>query len=357
MADVYKRLAQRLDQFPNGFPATENGVELKILKKIFSPEEAQFHLKLENGLHTAEEVAEKLDMPPEEARQTLDIMAEKGQIGSFKTGGRQKYMAVPFVIGIYEFQLKHIDKEMAEMFEEYFPHLFKKVGDITPALARVIPVNKTVEAEHQILTHENLKEMIENSKSFTVRDCICRKEQGLLDNPCSHSHETCLGLSPEENAFDYFNYAGRIISKEEALDVLELASKEGLISCTYNVQKGHSFICNCCSCCCGLLKGMLEYQAPNVIASSNFLAHVDEELCTGCSICADQRCPAAAFEEVDGIFQVIPERCIGCGVCVVTCPTQAISMLRKDEKDQDRPPANIVKWSVKRAISRKRAEG
>ena len=356
MADVYKKLAQRLDEFPNGFPATESGVELKILKKIFSPAEAEFHLKLENGLHTAEEVAEKLDLPVEETRTTLDSMAEKGQIGSFKTGGRQKYMAVPFVIGIYEFQLKHIDKEMAELFEEYFPHLFQKVGDIKPQLARVVPVNKTVAADHQILTHEDLRQMIENAKSFTLRDCICRKEQELLNNPCSHSKETCLGLSPEENAFDYFNYAGEIISKEKALEVLQLASDEGLVSCTYNVQKGHSFICNCCPCCCGLLKGMLEYDAPHVIAASNFLAHVDEDLCISCGVCLEERCPAGAFEKKEDSYRVIEERCIGCGVCVVTCPTEAISMLRKDEDKQDKPPANLVKWTIKRAISRKRAK-
>ena len=39
--DVYNRLSDFLDKMPGGYPKTDSGVELKILKKIFSPEEAE----------------------------------------------------------------------------------------------------------------------------------------------------------------------------------------------------------------------------------------------------------------------------------------------------------------------------
>ena len=38
---VYKRLAERLNALPQTFPPTENGIELKILEKIFLPEDAE----------------------------------------------------------------------------------------------------------------------------------------------------------------------------------------------------------------------------------------------------------------------------------------------------------------------------
>ena len=38
--EIYRKLAQRLDTIPNGFPATESGVELRLLEKMFTPEEA-----------------------------------------------------------------------------------------------------------------------------------------------------------------------------------------------------------------------------------------------------------------------------------------------------------------------------
>ena len=96
-------LANRLDQFPNGFPETESGVELKILRKIFSPEEAEMALKIRPLPETAEQIAERLGKPAKEMESILDDVAKKGQIGTTKMAGQQAYMLFPFVVGIYEF--------------------------------------------------------------------------------------------------------------------------------------------------------------------------------------------------------------------------------------------------------------
>ncbi len=110
MEDVFKKLAVRLHELPNGYPATESGVELKILRKIFEPDEAAMALNLMPIPETAEAMAQRLGKPLEDLQATLDIMAEKGQIGSFKMFGNQVYTLVPFVVGIYEFQLNRMDK-------------------------------------------------------------------------------------------------------------------------------------------------------------------------------------------------------------------------------------------------------
>ncbi len=351
MNDVYKRLAIKLDQLPNGFPATENGLELKILQKIFEPEEAEIALKLRPIPEAAEVISERFGQPLEDVQSMLDNMVQKGQIASAKMYGIQVYILMPFVVGIYEFQLERMDKELADLIEEYAPPLLQKVGGYAPALMRVVPINAKVDAKHEVLSYENLRNMLAKAKSFQVMDCICRKERSFQGHTCKHSLEVCLGFSKSERAFD--KYArGRVISREEALEIVELSEREGLVHSTYNVQSDQMFVCNCCSCCCGLLRGMKHFNAPHLIAGSNFVAAINDQTCAQCGVCADERCPVQAITDVNGSYSVQPERCIGCGVCTTTCPTESITLVRKPEEKQDQPPANLLDWYGKRAESR-----
>jgi Pyruvate/2-oxoacid:ferredoxin oxidoreductase delta subunit len=350
MTDVYKRLAKKLDELPNGYPATENGIELKILEKIFTPEEAEMAMKIRAMPETVEAIAERLEKSVDEMQAILDNMVEKGQIGSFKMFGQQMYMFFPFVIGIYEFQLDRMDKELAEMFEEYAPLLVRTVGSFKPAVARVVPVSTEVKQDLHVHRYEDMRRMIEEAKSFQVQDCICRKEQALEGNRCKYTLEACLSFSNEEDAFD--KYPGKIISKEEALKVMENAEEEGLVHCTYNVEEGQVFVCNCCPCCCGILRGVRDFKAPYLLAKSNFVAVIDQETCAQCGVCADERCPMVAIVEEDGEYSVLAERCIGCGACVPSCPTESIKLERKPESEQDTPPANLMEWNFQRAAER-----
>jgi len=351
MTDVYERLAKKLDDLPNGFPATESGVELKILKKIFSPEDAEMALKLRPIPETAEVIAERLGKPVDEMEAILDSMVKKGQIGSAKMKGQQVYIFFPFIFGIFEFQLNRMDKEFAELMREYSPHLITTVGAYAPPIMRVVPVNVQVDAQHTILPYEDLRQMFEKAKSFQVMDCICKKEQALLGKPCKHSLEVCLAFANNEDAFDKYP-SGRIISREEALEVIKKADEEGLVHATFNVQSGQMFVCNCCTCCCGMLVGVKRFNAPHLMAKSNFVSIIDQDTCAACGTCAEERCPMEAIVQQDGTYMVQPDRCIGCGVCVSTCPTESITLIRKPETDQTQPPAHLFDWYFKRAENR-----
>ena len=351
MKDVYKDLAQKLDGLPQGYPATESGIELKILQKIYSPEEAEMALKIRPIPETAEAIAQRLGKPVPEMEAILDDMVGKGQIGSFKHQGRQMYMFFPFVIGVYEFQLDRMDKELTELFEEYAPVLLKEFGGYAPAAARVVPISRDVGADLLVHRHEDIRRMLEEAKSFRVMDCICRKEQELEGHPCKYPVEVCLSFSNEEEAFEK-DPRGRVVSREEAFAVLDKAEEEGLVHCTYNVQDGQAFVCNCCPCCCGILRGVKEYNAPYILAKSNFVALIDQDNCVQCGVCADERCPMEAIAEEDGDYKVLPKRCIGCGACVSTCPSDAIQLVRRPDSEQDTPPADLVDWTMKRAATR-----
>lgn len=352
MDDVYKRLAAKLDQLPNGFPATQSGVELRILKKIFSPDEAEMALKIRPIPETAQAIAERLGKTTDEMQVILDDMVVKGQIGTVSMQGQQVYLLVPFIVGIFEFQLNRLDKELADLVDEYSPSLMPAVGQFPPAVMRVVPINAKIEAQHEVLRYEDIRQTLQNSKSFQIMECICRKERGLQGHPCKKgSTEVCMSFAKHEGAFDK-HHMGRIVSKEEALRVLDLAEEEGLVHCTYNVQSGQMFVCNCCSCCCGILRGVKYFDAPHLMAKSNFVALIDQDTCAACGTCADERCPMNAIAETDGAYHVQPERCIGCGVCTNTCPTGSITLIRKPESDQDQPPDNLFDWYFKRANSR-----
>ena len=353
MTDVFKQLAERLDQLPHGYPATESGVELKILKKIFSPEDAEMALNLKYFPETADDIAERLGEPVDDIRTFLDEMALKGQIGSSTSKGQQTYMLAPFVIGFYEYQVYRLDKELVDLFEEYMPILSKTLGGYEPAIGRTIPINTNLKQDTQIRPYEDLTKMLETAKSFRVIDCICRKERAIAGEPCDHSIEVCLSFSKEEGAYDYFSRGGRIISKDEAFKLIAQTEEEGLIhNVFYNTKDGHGAVCNCCSCGCGLMRAAKEYGAAHTLAKSNYVAVIDPDECTVCGVCADERCHVDAISQGDERYQVISELCIGCGVCAVACPTDAITLVERPESDQEVPPDDFVEWSIKRAENR-----
>jgi H+/Na+-translocating ferredoxin:NAD+ oxidoreductase subunit B len=357
MDSIYEQLAAKLDEFPHGFPRTESGVELRILEKIFSPDDASMAVQLRPVPESAEAVARRLGRSVEELRRVLDGMTQRGQIVAFRVRGEKVYGLAPFAIGIYEFQLPRMDAEFARLFEEYAPHLIGSVGASKPALARVIPVNAHIDAETVILPYEDVRGMLAGARSFRLMECICRTEQAKLDKPCSHPLETCMAFSVHEDAYEgtLATGYGRTVTRAEALAVLDVAEREGLVHCTYNVQREPLFVCNCCPCCCGFLRGVKEFGAPHLLVRSNWVSTVWAERCTACGACAGGRCPMDAIAESDGRYTVSEERCIGCGVCTVSCPADAITLRPRPPRERTTPPKTIATWAFSRAVRRRGA--
>ncbi|HSP47332.1 MAG TPA: hypothetical protein VLN47_04570, partial [Clostridiaceae bacterium] len=104
--DLYKRLARHLDDLPGGYPATESGVEIRILDELFSPEEAQLALHLSLVSEEARVVALRAGLPVAEVTARLEEMERKGLLfASHDPGQPVRYMALQFVVGIWEFQV------------------------------------------------------------------------------------------------------------------------------------------------------------------------------------------------------------------------------------------------------------
>jgi Pyruvate/2-oxoacid:ferredoxin oxidoreductase delta subunit/DNA-binding Lrp family transcriptional regulator len=345
--DVYLRLREFLDNMPGGYPETDSGVEIRILKRFFTPEQAEMTMHLTPMPEPVPAIAERAGMDEEAAAELLETLAKEGNIMRIRIEDQPYYMAISFVVGIYEFHLKVMDREFAEMMEEYLPYLTEMFSGLKTQQLRVVPVESAIETVHEVETYDRVRDLVKEHEIFAVADCICRKEAGLLGHPCDRPIEVCLTFGM---AAQYFieNELGREISMEECLEVLDLAEESALVLSPTNAQDFVN-ICCCCSCCCNMLKGLKTFERPADYAGSSFQAKIDPDLCTSCGTCLD-RCQIDAIIEGDEYNEVDLARCIGCGLCVPTCPEEAIVMVAKAEVEV--PPKNIVARDIKLATER-----
>jgi len=353
MADeIYQKLAKVLDTLPNGFPATESGVEIKILKRIFTPEQAELFCELRLTFETAPQIAERTGRPLEELDRQLKDMGKAGQLFSINFGGIRVFRMLPWVFGIYEFQLGRLDKELALLVEEYAPFFGKQFYSETPQLMRTLPVEQEISGQQEVISYERVSDVIDANQSFLVNDCICKKEKELLGHPCDRPVQVCLAMAPVTGVFDKYP-TGKTITKQEAHDLMKMTEEAGLVHLTYNVQGGGFYICNCCKCCCGVLRGINELGIPaSMVINSSYYAEIDAEKCSSCGLCSDERCQVGAVEEGDDAYRVIRERCIGCGLCISTCPSEAIRLVHKGADQIVQPPVNEDTWFEERGRMR-----
>lgn len=336
--DIYQQLARRLDDLPAGYPATESGVELRILRRLFTPEEAALALHLTLLPEEARVVARRAGLPVPETAQRLAEMEQKGLIYSAHPRDKAPhYSAAPFVVGIWEFQVGRLTPELIHDFDEYAPHLLK-IWEKTPQL-RTIPVGQSINAQMEVMAYEQAEALVRAHTNITVAPCICRQEKQMIGEGCGKPLETCLSFGSAA-AYYQRNGLGRQIDQEEALAVLELANDAGLVLQPGNSQDA-SFICCCCGDCCGVLRNLQQHPQPASVLASAFFAKVDEDLCTSCGVC-ETRCQMAALDLDSGAPEINLDRCIGCGLCVSTCPTAALVMVRKEEGERPFIPKNTV---------------
>ena len=207
-----------------------------------------------------------------------------------------------------------------------------------PAIHRVVPAQSAVKSEW-ILPYDELKPLIKSMKSFRVRDCICRMQQDLIgERKCEFPLHVCLNFAPVTRP-----PSDRDVTMEEALALIDETETVGLVHSVSNVAGSFYYVCNCCGCCCGILRGITEYGIENSVAAANYYAFVDPGTCRGCGTCT-KRCHMNAVQLDHSISVVDRGKCIGCGLCVTGCPFGAVQMKRKPDEEIVRPPEDSAEW-------------
>ncbi len=342
--DIYERLREILDAHPTTAPKAKAINE--ILKMLFTPQEAAVAVQMSYKMKTPAVIAQKTGISEGEALQRLETMAKKGIIAARVKDGEKSYALVPLIPGVFEFPFMKgggtpMHERLGKLWEEYHHEALGAsfAGNPTP-LMRVVAVDKSIAVRDRIHPYEEVKNFINNASFIALTNCACRISVAACDKP----KEVCLIFDAAAQFLVEYGFARRI-SKEEGFKVLDTAEEAGLVHTSNNSADRANLICNCCPCCCTVLRGRTQLKHPHAFEPSRFEAFVNADECTGCGICADERCPMKAIVMVDDVAVVNAEECIGCGLCVTGCPTAAIVL--EERKQLPCTPATVSEMGTK----------
>lgn len=329
---IYRKLQEKINEYATGFPATESGVELKILKLLFSPEDAELYMEMVREPQTAGTIAARIGRNAAEVEKDLERMIARGTVLCREQEGRTVYAPAPYMVGLYENLADKMDVAVASLLEEYHKEAFFKKLASLPPLIKYIPVHEAIQSFSQVLPHDDAVAIIKSKKKIAVIDCACRKQVELLGTP-TNLIETCFAFDGFAEYYAGKRQQGRFLSTEEALAIQKQCDEAGLITQT-TVLKDHEIMCHCDKHCV-VLRSWGDSK-PTDHFKSNYYSVVDEQACNGCGDCA-VRCPIEAVTIGKyGKAIVNLDRCIGCGICVTSCPSQSIALQQKPESEQVR---------------------
>ncbi len=346
--DIYYQLRDFLDNLPGGYPTTETGVEIRILKKLFEKEHAEICVQLTPMPSSVTSIARKLKRDEKVAAGILEDMAQKGLLFRVRSGDAVFYAATSFVVGIYEFSLNRLDKEFSLMMDEYLPYIGKQWSANDTKQFRVIPVSSSIQSKSEVATYDKIYTLIKNVKRMSVSECICAKERGILGHRCEHPKERCVQFG---TLAEYFidNKMARPIDQFELIGLLKMGEENGLVLAPMNVEELTGF-CMCCNCCCSFLNIVKLADSPATQTHSSFSAEINANVCISCGTC-DSRCHMDAIDEGHAAYEVDKKRCIGCGLCIQACPDEAITLVKKEGNVRP-PPRNLVDMNMRIAKER-----
>lgn len=333
---IYRCLQQHLDQQAIGFPATRSGAEIRLLKKLFTPDEVKVARLLSCQPIPLAKIAERAspEFSAGQVERLLDSMFMKGAIGWKEKNGVSHWFLMPLVIGMYEAQIGDLTSEFMTDAKAYIKTIAfgKSFLAVKPSQLRTIPINKSIPVEHHVATYDQIRAIIQASRGpFVVFKCFCRESKAIRHKPCKKTSrlETCLAFG-DMAAMMLRRKLGREITRDETRAILQQNEDDGLVLQPANTKQPE-FVCSCCGCCCGMLSLQKLLPHPIDFWTSNFYVEVDQEACARCGKCVS-RCQVAAIRLTgpDKKAKVNLSRCIGCGLCVPTCPAKAVRLKKRE---------------------------
>jgi len=335
--EPYKKLRKHFNQQSVGYPSTLSGIELRLLREIFTVVEAEAALALTYRLETFQNIyprAEAKGFEEDQFRLLLESMEKKGCIFVTHKDGEIYYALHPFAVGMFEMQISRLSPSFFLDSHNYMLQGFamEYLTTEVPQM-RVIPIHKSLNPAQNIATYDQIREIVDRTKDrIGVTKCICKTGRDLINDSCkvTDRREVCMGFRDFHDTYSRQGW-GRTISKEEAMEILDQNEKDGLLLIGATMQEPQ-YVCSCCSCCCGIIEMMKFMPRPADFSASNFYAKLDTESCNGCGKCI-RRCHMEAIEFNDTekkATAIDTKRCIGCGLCVASCKTGSITLQKKE---------------------------
>ena len=363
--DIYERLANAQEALPHGFPRTPSGVEIKLIKMAFTPEEVSLAGQLSRSPETAAEIAKRVGMDEADVTTLLESLIPRRLVRLDSPGmaapglapqveGVPKYRLGPFLVGWYEASMRLLDKEFAELFEQYVTEGGgERILSPRPGSLGVVPVRGSLKPEliELMEPHLDIDAHFKRHERFLVIPCVCKREKELLQgHSCTMPMKRCgfVGLPPQTPLGE------TVLDREEASKLLGELEQMGHVHLAfYGFTMGAEtpqFVgtCNCCGDCCGILLGTTHLGLQETAQRSNYRAVVAPDTCVACGVCIE-RCPVHAIaEDENGEAKVERAKCIGCGVCVIKCPTDAIELVPVSAEEWFHTPSSMAEWEEMR---------
>ncbi|UCD83552.1 MAG: 4Fe-4S binding protein [Deltaproteobacteria bacterium] len=333
---IYGDLRKRLDAYPVGAPDTPGF--RKVLSILFSEDEARLACSMPQSLVNIPDLAKITGQSETKLEKMLERMADRGLVADIDRNGEKYYMLMPTIPGFFEMLLmqKRDDipqKELAQYLWDDKESLYPVIFNGETQFGRVLPYEESLgkDIHHEVCAYERTSEVLKEAGTVSVSLCYCRHEKKLIAEECPHPMEICLGLGMGAEMLIKHHFARRI-ELAEALDIVAQSHELGLVHVTDNVQKHPVFMCNCCSCACGMLTSFQEITEFETVMTSNYIARIDSDNCTGCGRCA-RVCPVGAitlhkiWEPKPGLLAKVDESiCLGCGACVLSCKKDSLKL-------------------------------
>ncbi len=279
---------------------TYNDPEYRILAPIVDDDmcSVAMHMRLETP-RTVGELARRCNADVNFIQKQIDKLNEAGIVRSRIVDGETAYFYPIWVPGIMEGILANKEQcekypDLGYCFEEYTRRRIEMLapvmssGKLGMMFMRVMPVMSAIENNTRTASYDELSTLIEKATAISVGPCSCRRARRLMGEGCGHlEDDMCMYLN--DNAVNYSKTgAHRLISKEEAYEVLKRAEDNGLV---HEINQTPGFedataICNCCGCSCFALR-IAEYFRSNDAIRSNYVARVDKEKCVACGQCVE----------------------------------------------------------------------
>jgi len=358
--DVYEKLADAIDALPAGFTRTPSKAEIKLIKMVFSPEEALVASSMSRKFETADEIAERVGLPLDKVTVLLEgmiprrmvkdetIALESGVKGLGKIEAKpgqtkkeesvKKYRLFSFLVGWYESYLQEVKPDrtdFAKVFEQYvIEGGGEKIFAPRPGPQGTIPMRGSLKPEWlKREPHNDIDAHFQRHDRFLVLDCVCKREKvALQGHSCHMPIKRCgfVGMPP------VVPLSENVISREEAiklwdeLDALGTMMIQGFYGFTMGAEEPQ-FVggCHCCGCCCTILQGGRNGKLTESVERSNYRVVKDYDKCTNCGECI-RRCQFFAHtwkKTEDGRMSVYNrDKCVGCGSCGLGCPSGALHL-------------------------------
>ncbi len=348
--DVYRKLGTKIDSLHVRAPWNEAFHE--ILKELYSPEEADFFVRMPYNFSSLDRVVALTKTGKVKALKLLDGLCAKGLVVDFWIEDEYKYMPSPMVVGIFEFTMMRTGKNLnsGEWGNLFHAYLLGDEGAFYAAnfangeqvsITRALPHEETLADHVEILDYERAAALLDGFDKFAIGLCSCRHEKlHAGEKECDIPLNTCTSFG---KAADYLvrHDMAKEVSREEMRESFARSREMGLVIEADNVRKEVMFICHCCGCCCNVLQGINRFGFANAMVTSSFIAEVDDAVCNGCGKCA-VACPINAIE----MLPVVPvpgskkkknpevdhSLCLGCGVCGLKCSTGALKLQAREKR-------------------------